>query len=586
MSEFGCKVVRRRADDCGQLSEIRDPYLRNVFLSRGISSVRELDLSFASLLHYQNLRDIDKGCTLLYEAVGKNAGIVVVGDYDVDGATSTALAVRALRLFGASSVDYFVPDRITMGYGLSADIVDIIHNKWHPGLIITVDNGITSFEGVKRAQELGIRVLVTDHHLAVDDLPAADAIVNPNQKQCSFASKNLAGVGVIFYVMIALRSYLREQGWFTQRHIPYPNLSHFLDLVAVGSIADVVKLDQNNRILIRKGLEQIRQGLCCQCFRSILNMNRVNPAILTENDVCFVIAPLLNAAGRIDNMALGIECLLSDDPVQVDELLQELCAVNQKRREMELQMRESALSAIEGSNLDVSDMNSIIMFDTSFHQGIIGLVASQIKEKYYRPAVVFAQAGEQELKGSARSVCGLNIKDVLEQVAREDPDLLLRFGGHAMAAGMSIRPDRLEEFKTVFRRVISSRISMHQLEKTCYSDGELPADHLTVAFAQILRSFGPWGNNFDYPVFDGLFMVQKLKYINNRHVRLTVTPVTPKVHHYEFNAMVFNLSQDCRNLDLWHRIVRLCYHLELNYWKGNCYLQLVVENLSLEDGES
>lgn len=583
MSEFGCKVVRRQIDDHGQLRDIEDPYLRKIFISRGIETIDQLDLSFNSLLHYCNLRNIEKACQLLYEIMLEGSPIVVVGDYDVDGATSTALAVRALKLFGARSVDYFVPDRITMGYGLTADIVDIINNKSPVGLIITVDNGITSFEGVARANELGIKVLVTDHHLSIDELPKAQAIVNPNQKECSFASKNLAGVGVIFYVMIALRAHLNKMGWFVNRQIPFPNLSHFLDLVAVGSISDVVKLDQNNRIMIKKGLEQMRVGNCCQCFRSILSINRVNVSLLSENDICFVIAPLLNAAGRIDNMALGIECLLSDDPMEVDRLVQELIAVNQKRRELELQMRESALMNIATSEIDVSGLNSIVMYDPSFHQGIIGLVASQIKEKYYRPTVVFARVGNNELKGSVRSVTGLNIKDVLEQMTHESSDLLLRFGGHAMAAGMSIREDRLEDFKQIFHKVISSRISMSDLEKSYYSDGELPADHITVEFAQILRQYGPWGNYFDYPVFDGLFMVQKFKYINRRHVRLSVTPVTPKVIHYEFNAMVFNLSDEYINLDLWHRLVRLCYHLELNYWKGNCYLQLVVENLSLAD---
>ncbi len=583
MSEFGCKLVHRHFDDHGQLPEIKDPFLRNVFLSRGIESIEQMDLSFASLLHYRDLKDIEKACDLLYKALKNDVHIIVVGDYDVDGATSTALAVRALRLFGSSHVDYFVPDRVSMGYGLSAGVVDLIRSKVPVDLIITVDNGITGFEGVKHAKELGIDVLVTDHHLATDEVPIADAIVNPNQKGCSFASKNLAGVGVIFYVMIALRAFLKSQGWFDQINLPYPNLSHLLDLVAVGSIADVVKLDQNNRIMIKKGLKQMQEGNCCQCFRSILATNREGPKYLTENDISYTIAPLLNAAGRIDNMTLGIECLLSDDPNRVKLLLQELSEVNRKRRDLEIQMRESALSTLECSDLDVSGLNSIVMYDPSYHQGIIGLVASQIKEKYYRPAVVFAKASEDELKGSVRSVCGLNIKDVLEEVSQISPDLLLRFGGHAMAAGMSIRPNRLNDFKEAFSKVISSKITPCMLEKTCCSDGELPADYLTLDFAQTLRNYGPWGNNFEYPIFDGLFMVQMYSNIRDRHIKLTVTPVSPKVHYYEFNAMVFNLPDEFHHLDLYHRVVRLCYRIEMNYWRGNCNLQLIVENMSLVD---
>ncbi len=575
MVELYSKVVQRSFDDHGQIPEVTDPYLRAVVLARGVDSCSELNLSLRSMIHYSSMKGINDACILLYDSLIRRLNIVVVGDYDVDGATSTALAVRVLKRFGYGNVRYFIPDRFTMGYGLSAEIVDIVHQQFNAQLIITVDNGITSFDGARRASELGIRLLITDHHLSSEELPDADVIVNPNQEGCGFPSKTLAGVGVIFYVMAALRAFLIQKGWFEATGLMVPNMSSYLDLVAVGSIADVVNFDCNNRIMIKHGIEQIRRGTGNPCFPIILFRSSRNPAQASESDICHLIAPLLNAVGRIDNMSLSVECLLSDDPVQINSIVDELQNVNRRRREMENQMRVTAIDTIMHNNLE--QFNSIVLFDPSYHQGIVGIVASRLKELYSRPIVVFAPSTDGELKGSARSVAGLNLKLVLESMLKSHPDLIVRFGGHAMAAGLTIKSDRLCEFTEIFRNEVSMVIGSENSERIVYTDGSLPADHLTVDFVRTIKSLGPWGSNFEYPVFEGEFIIQKFKFLNeNRHLRLAVSL---RGSHYEFCAMLFNIPEEMINMDLWHRMVRLCYRPELNNWKDNFYLQLIVENM-------
>lgn len=570
--------VRRTYDEHSPLFSNFDPIVRRILLSRGVRDESELDLSLHSLLHCDDLKDIDKACEILFQALCGQSRIVVVGDYDVDGATSTTLAIRALREFGFKNVDFFIPDRVVLGYGLSERIVSIIHEEKKAELIITVDNGITSFDGVQRARELGIRVLVTDHHLSLARLPPADAIVNPNQQNCRFRSKNLAGVGVIFYVMLAFRAYLRNRGWFTEHNLPVPNMSRFMDLVAVGSIADVVTLDHNNRILIKNGIEKIRTGRCCKCFISILQKCRRNIAKIDENDICFSISPILNAAGRIDNMSLGVNCLLSDDSEEVESLVNELINVNNTRKEIEAQMHSEATRDLD-QNYDLQNNNSIVIFDKSYHQGVVGLVATRIKEIYYKPTVAFAVANEDgtELKGSARSVDNLHIKDLLEKINSRHPDLLLRFGGHAMAAGMTIRRADLARFTDVFEKTVTENIKQGDLSNVWYSDGELPSRYLVPEFAEYLLSLGPWGNNYAHPTFDGIFTVKHLK-LMNRHLKLTV--VYPN-SHFEYTAMIFNATRETRNEDFWHRRVRLGYKIEVSEWRGNKYLQLIVENYQI-----
>ncbi|MBQ8708340.1 MAG: single-stranded-DNA-specific exonuclease RecJ [Succinivibrionaceae bacterium] len=581
MAEMGSRVVLRPAEDRGQLDAVADPYLRRIMLARGVTSAAEMDLSLKGLLHYSALKGIGAACALIYETMVSGGRIVVVGDYDVDGATSTALAVRLLRLFGCRNVSYYVPDRVLMGYGLSPAIAEIVKNDFAADLIITVDNGITSFDGVKRAHELGIRVLVTDHHLSDEHVPEAEAIVNPNQKGCGFQSKAMAGVGVIFYVMAALRAYLSSRNWFSSRGIAAPKMSVFLDMVAVGSIADVVRFDRNNRIMIRRGIEVIRQGRGCPCFPLMLLRAQKHPYLATESDICHLIAPLLNAVGRIENMNLGIRCLLSDDRGEIENIISELFGVNARRREMEIRMRLAAEERLKRQNLE--GQNSIVLYDPSYHQGIVGLVASRLKESYNRPVAVFAGSADGELKGSVRSVDGLNIRSVLEKLSVKYPDLVLRYGGHAMAAGLSVKMDRLDEFAEVFRRELAEFLAGVEPVKTVYTDGQLPLDHISVDFVRAIKALGPWGNGFEYPVFEGVFLVQNYRFLNeNKHLKMDLTVYGS---HYEFGAIFFNIPDGLAGFDLWHRKVRLCYRLELNNWKGNSCLQLAVEDLAVLDSD-
>ncbi len=577
MVEINSKIVRRKFEDSSLLPEVSDPYLRRIVLSRGVKNSSELDLSLKSMLHYSSLNGIEKASELLYDAMLRRLHIVVVGDYDVDGATSTALAVRVLRRFGCENVSYFIPDRVSMGYGLSAEIVDIVHQQHGAELIITVDNGITSFEGAVRARELGIKLLITDHHLSSETVPDADVIVNPNQNGCPFPSKAIAGVGVIFYVMAALRALLSARGWFEARGISVPLMSSYLDLVAVGSLADVVSLDCNNRIMIRHGIEQIRRGTGNPSFPIILFRSSRAPSQASESDICHLIAPLLNAVGRIDNMSLSIECLLSDDPARINMIVDELQNVNVRRREIENQMRSTAVGLIEG--MDLGRLNSIVLFDPSFHQGVIGIVASRLKDMYSRPIAVFAPSSDDEIKGSVRSVTGLNMKTVLENISRNCPDLILRYGGHAMAAGLTIRRSGLDAFTEAFRSEVAAVIGNGGADRILYTDGYLPADHLTLDFVRAIKFLGPWGTNFEYPVFEGDFLVQRCRFINEcRHLRLSVSPEGSTL---EYCAMLFNIPPQIQGADLRQCRVKLCYRLELNNWRGSFYLQLIVEDLTV-----
>lgn len=581
MVDFFRPFADRSINDETLLSEITDPFVRRIFLSRNVKKISELDLNISNLLHFSNLKDIDRACSLLYEALSNNSNIVIVGDYDVDGATSTTLAIKALKNFGAKNVDFFIPDRVKMGYGLTPEIVDIVKESTNVDLLITVDNGITSFEGVNRAHELGIKVLVTDHHLSFSNVPDADAIVNPNQTGCSFASKNLAGVGVIFYVMVALRSFLREKGWFLQKGITEPKMNQYLDLVAVGSVADVVTLDQNNRILIKAGLERIRANKCIYFFTEIIQRSKRILSRVNETDICFSIAPLINAVGRIDNMSLGVKCLLSNDPLEVNKMINEITEVNQTRRAMEAQMQLEAVDSIQ-CNYEIFDKKkTIVIFKSSYHQGIVGLVASRIKDIYYKPTVVFATSGNGELKGSARTIDGLHIKDVLEKINLRYPGSILKFGGHAMAAGLTIKEDKLDIFTKAFEEVVFEICGDKSMTQVWYSDGCLPINYLTVDFARYLESNRPWGNNFPSPSFDGEFFVKEIKKIGENNLKLTVTQVYPNSCHYEFQALLFKINDKVRSTDFWHRKIRLGYKLEINEWRGISNIQLVVENVQL-----
>ncbi|NOY63579.1 MAG: single-stranded-DNA-specific exonuclease RecJ, partial [Gammaproteobacteria bacterium] len=439
-------VVRRDSASTPELfSGAIHPVLARIFCARGVTSMDQLGQGLNELLPYHELRDIECAAQLLYDAVSRSQCILIVADFDADGATSCALAVRALRLLGASAanIKYIVPNRFEYGYGLTPEIVAVASEQ-NPDLIITVDNGISSVDGVAAAQARGIRVLVTDHHLPGAVLPAAECIVNPNQGGDSFGSKNLAGVGVIFYVMLALRAKMRDEGWFAQRGINAPNLAQLLDLVALGTVADVVPLDRNNRILVFQGLARIAAGRCCAGIQALLDVSGRNAARIVATDLGFAVAPRLNAAaGRLEDMAQGIECLLSDDPGVASEMAQKLDSLNRERRSIENEMRQQALSALDALD-DTLGVGSdaiaagLCLYDESWHQGVIGILASRIKEKLHRPVIAFAPSTESgEIKGSARSVPGVHIKDVLEAIAAQHPDMLKKFGGHAMAAGLT-----------------------------------------------------------------------------------------------------------------------------------------------------
>ncbi len=552
------------------------PVLARVYAARGVGSVDELEYGLGGLLPATALAGMGAAVGLLEQALEKRWRILVVGDFDADGATSTALALRALRALGAAAVDYLVPNRFEYGYGLTPEIVAVAADR-RPDLIITVDNGISSIAGVAAARERGIRVLVTDHHLPGAELPAADAIVNPNQPGDGFASKNLAGVGVIFYVMLALRAHLRGHGWFERRGIAEPNLARFLDLVALGTVADVVPLDRNNRVLVAQGLARIRSGSCCAGITALLAVAGRDPGRLVAADLGFTVGPRLNAAGRLDDMSHGIECLLADAPGEARRLAGELDRLNRERREIETRMREEALAAVaamEGE--EASDRLGVILFREDWHQGVVGLVASRIKERLHRPVIAFAPAGDgDELRGSARSVPGVHIRDLLDTIAARHPGLLIKFGGHAMAAGLSLlRPD-LEAFDAAFNRELARLVSLEDLRGRIRSDGVLEASEFSLDLAQRIREGGPWGQGFPEPLFHGEFEVLSQRPVGgDRHLKLQLGH--PGVERL-LDAIAFNVEADLLESPLTRVLV--VYRLDVNEYRGRRSLQLLIERL-------
>lgn len=557
------------------LARLDDPLLARIFAARAVDQPEQLECGFERLLPTQGLAGISGAAELLGAAIRKRQKVLIVGDFDADGATSSALAVRALRALGAAEVDYLVPNRFEYGYGLTPEIVAVAARR-APDLIVTVDNGISSIAGVEAARCHGMRVLVTDHHLAGATLPAADAIVNPNQPGDGFASKNLAGVGVIFYVMLALRAHLRDIGWFAEAGIPEPNMGRLLDLVALGTVADVVPLDSNNRILVEQGIRRIRAGHCCAGIQALLQVAGRSMSRLVASDLGFAVGPRLNAAGRLEDMALGIECLLSDDPAAALAMAERLDQLNRERRDIESEMREQALAEIAALQLRPEDAGlpyGLCLYDPGWHQGVIGIVASRIKEHLHRPVIAFAPAGEGQLKGSARSVHGLHIRDALDAVAAHNPGLIDKFGGHAMAAGLSLAADRLETFKTAFDTEVRRQLSAADLQGVVWSDGELEEEHLCLDLAERLRAAGPWGQGFPEPTFDGDFEVMERRVVGERHWKMVVRLRRGSVC---VDAIAFNaLDRGWPEA----RDVRLAYRLDVNEYRGMCAPQLVIEHI-------
>jgi single-stranded-DNA-specific exonuclease len=572
------KLIRRRTvpTACDYPDMPLHPLLARVYRGRGIESQEQLDLALGRLLPPEALLNADRAAELLADALAVDAKIVIVGDFDADGATSTALVVSALRDLGATRVTYLVPNRFEFGYGLTPEIVALAA-EGHPDLIITVDNGISSLEGVEAARSQGITTLITDHHLAGETLPNADVIVNPNQPGCDFASKHLAGVGVIFYVMLALRAELRRRGWF-EAH-PEPNLARLLDLVALGTVADVVPLDQNNRILVDQGLRRIRAGQTRPGILALLETASRQAHSVVASDLGFAVAPRINAAGRLEDMSVGIECLLSETMEQARPLAAELHDLNRSRRQIEGDMQAQALEYLNSLEMEERAEPPVAMtlYQSGWHQGVIGILASRIKERLHRPIIAFADGNPGELKGSARSIPGIHIRDILDAVAAHNPGLITRFGGHAMAAGLTLPRAAYEDFSAAFVAEVARHAEDVHLQAVIESDGELAPEHFDLELATVLRFAGPWGQHFPEPAFDGRFRVVNQRLVGERHLKLVVTPEGSSVM---VDAIAFNVDPE-RWPDESVEQVELAYRLEVNEFRGTRSVQLVVEQLAV-----
>ena len=538
------------------------PLLARLYAARGIKDKSELDYELKSLIPPSALTHASDAAHLLADAIEAEAKMLIIGDYDCDGATATAVGMRALKALGAD-VNFLLPDRFKLGYGLSPEIVDVAAQQ-SPDLIITVDNGIASLEGVARAQQHGIATLITDHHLPAETLPEADCIVNPNQPGCDFPSKCIAGVGVMFYVMLALRAELRQRGFFAER--PEPNFASLLDLVALGTVADVVKLDRNNRILVSQGLKRMRAGQMQAGIAALFKAAGRDPKKATAMDLGFILGPRLNAAGRLADMRLGVECLLTDDPSRALQIAQELDTLNRERREIESGMQEQALILLE--SLDANDATpGIALFDESWHEGVVGILASRIKDKLHRPVFAFAPGEGGIVKGSGRSIPGLHLRDALDLVAKRAPGLLIRFGGHAMAAGATVNAENFEKFKSLFAEVAGELLAPADLTRTLETDGNLEGSYISLATARLLEN-EIWGQGFPAPLFMDDFDVEQQRVLKDKHLKLRLRKGDTRIDGIQFN---FSTQPGPRT--------RLAYRLTINEYMGVESPQLMVEHL-------
>jgi single-stranded-DNA-specific exonuclease len=567
-------IVRREVAGAGVGLQSLHPLLQRIYAAREISEMGQISRELKDLIPFHSLMGIDAASELLAEAVSQDKRILIIGDFDVDGATSTAVAVTALNAMGAKHVDYLVPNRFTYGYGLTPEIVNVA-KMMSPDLIVTVDNGISSHAGVDRANSLGIDVLVTDHHLAGESLPNAKAIVNPNQPSDAFPSKCMAGVGVIFYVMLALRAYLLAKGWFEKQGIDCPNMAQFLDLVALGTVADVVPLDKNNRILVYQGLRRIQQGKGRVGIKALMQVAGREETKLEAADFGFALGPRLNAAGRLDDMAEGIACLLAKSLQEALPKAQQLDDLNKERKVIEQQMREEAFAALGSLKFGKSVPVGVCLYQEDWHQGVVGLVASRVKEKLNRPVIAFAKADESMLKGSARSVMGLHIRDVLQNINAKHPDLIDKFGGHAMAAGLSIAAENYERFSRAFAAEVGLCVSEGDLKGKIDSDGELASDEFSLEIAEMLKGAGPWGQGFLEPLFDGVFQVVDQRLVGGSHLKLTLKNLG---FHILIEAIAFNIETD--KWPNYHcEQVKIAYRLDINEYNNRRRLQLIIEDL-------
>ncbi|SHH78550.1 single-stranded-DNA-specific exonuclease RecJ [Ferrimonas marina] len=569
-------LVRRPTVDDSHLPADIAPLIRQIYARRGMAAPGELSLELTDLLNPATLSGAAEGARILADALAARRRVLIVGDFDADGATSSALTLLAMRAMGAEFVDYLVPNRFDYGYGLSPALVELAQQAGAE-LLITVDNGISAHAGVQAAKDAGMTVVVTDHHLPGATLPDADVIINPNRDSCPFASNAMAGVGVAFYLMLALRNELRQRDWFAQQGIPLPNMAELLDIVALGTVADVVPLDHNNRLLVHQGIRRIRAGRCRPGIRALLEVAGREPSRLVASDLGFAVGPRLNAAGRLDDMSLGIACLLADDMVEARQIASELDRLNSERREIEQGMQEEAVRALEGLNLRGDSLPwGVALYQSDWHQGVIGILASRIKEQYHRPVIAFAEAGNGEIKGSARSIPGLHMRDLLEGIDTQHPGLILKFGGHAMAAGLSLKEQDYDRFAELYDAAVRASLDEGALTGELLSDGELAAPLLNLDTAMQLRDAGPWGQNFPEPMFDGVFRILDQRLVGQKHLKLAVESACGQV---QLDAIAFNVD-----LKTWPNAsvqwVELAYKLDINHWRGRDSVQLMVEYLA------
>ena len=538
------------------------PLLARLYAARGVTDKAELDYELKSLLPPASLTHATDAAQILADAIEAEARLLIIGDYDCDGATATAVGLRALKSLGAT-VDFLVPDRFKLGYGLSPEIVDVAASL-SPDLIITVDNGIASLEGVARAQEHGIAVLITDHHLPAETLPPADCIVNPNQPGCDFPSKCIAGVGVMFYVALALRAELRERGYFNDH--PEPNFADLLDLVALGTVADVVKLDRNNRILVSQGLKRMRAGRMQPGIAALFKAAGRDPKRASAFDLGFLLGPRLNAAGRLADMRLGIECLTTDDPARALQIAQELDNLNRERREIESDMQDQALVLLEALNTD-DPAPGVALFDESWHEGVVGILASRIKEKLHRPVFAFAASEGGIIKGSGRSIPGLHLRDALDLIAKRAPGILVRFGGHAMAAGATLREGDFERFQALFAEVAGELLDPADLTRTLETDGALETGYISLDIARLLEN-EVWGQGFPAPLFVDEFEVEQQRVLKEKHLKLRLRKGNARI-----DAIQFNFARQPGDR------TRAAFRLAINEYMGVESPQLMIEYL-------
>ena len=573
------KRIERRQVPSEPLALGLHPLLDRIYAMRGVRDASEVDYQLSGLLGFQSLTGIDVAAALLADALRASKRVLVVGDFDADGATSCALAVRGLRMLGMQNVDFLIPNRFDYGYGLTPEIVEVARGR-APDLIVTVDNGISSHEGVEAARSAGIEVLITDHHLPGDTLPNATVIVNPNQPDDHFPSKCIAGVGVMFYVLLATRARLREERWFATA--AEPNLATLLDLVALGTVADLVPLDKNNRLLVAQGLQRIRTGRTQCGIQALLRVAGRDPRVITASDLSFAIAPRLNAAGRLTDMSVGVRALLCDKDEEADRLAHTLDDLNQQRRAIESDMHAEAVAILEEMDELTSEgelPTGLCLYNECWHPGVIGIVASRVKASLHRPVIIFAPDADACLRGSARSIDGFHIRDALEVVNAGNPGLILKFGGHAMAAGLTIRAADLQTFRELFNAVAVSSLSTEQLEGVVLSDGALEANQLDLKLADELNRAGPWGQAFPEPMFDDVFRVSQCQLMKDKHLKMTVFH---RASQQPLTAIKFNVDPgiDVATLQYAH----LAYRLQPNEFRGRRSLNLIVEHMEPCDG--